>query len=101
MAGENEDLRAMVRLSRDTQDSLSGELADLKNRHGEVSALLLDTQEQLKKKRKMNTPVARATHLFPSLTGSNQHNPDSIASELESSLFSELSLDSGISTDRA
>ncbi|KAJ1531882.1 hypothetical protein ONE63_000530 [Megalurothrips usitatus] len=101
MSAENEELRALVRVSRDTQDSLSGELADLKTRHAEVSALLLDTQEQLKKKRKMSMPIARATQLYPSLTGNNQHNPDSIASELESSLFSELSLDSGISTDRA
>ncbi|KAK3908445.1 Trafficking kinesin-binding protein milt [Frankliniella fusca] len=101
MTAENEELKGLIRISRETQDSLSGELADLKTRHAEVSALLLDTQEQLKKKRKMSMPVARATQLFPSLTGINQHNPDSIASELESSLFSELSLDSGISSDRA
>ncbi|XP_034239410.1 trafficking kinesin-binding protein milt isoform X2 [Thrips palmi] len=101
LGAENEDLKNLIRISRETQDSLSGELAELKTRNAEVSTLLLDTQEQLKKKRKMSMPVARATQLFPSLTGMNQHNPDSIASELESSLFSELSLDSGISTDRA
>ena len=101
MAAENEELRGLVRFSRETQDSLSVELADLKAKHAEVSSLLLDTQEQLKRHRKKSMPIARATQLFPSLTGMNQHNPDSIASELESSLFSELSLDSGISTDRA
>lgn len=41
-------------------------------------------------------PTVRGGSLFPSMGAAPQ--PDSIASELESSLYSELSLDSGIST---
>jgi len=41
-------------------------------------------------------PTVRGGSLFPSMGAAPQ--PDSIASELESSLYSELSLDSGICT---
>lgn len=41
-------------------------------------------------------PTVRGGSLFPSMGAAPQ--PDSIASELESSLYSELSVDSGIST---
>lgn len=59
--------------------------------------MLAETQEQLKNQRKRAMPIARGG-LFPSLVAAPQ--PDSIACELESSLYSELSLDSGISGDR-
>lgn len=59
-------------------------------------SLLQEAQEALRKQRKKSAPVARGG-LFPSLhTAVPSHNPDSLASELECSLFSELSLDSGI-----
>lgn len=60
--------------------------------------LLAETQDQLRKQRKRGMPTVRGGSLFPSMGAVPQ--PDSIASELESSLYSELSLDSGISTDR-
>lgn len=63
-----------------------------------VVNLLAETQDQLRKQRKKGMPTVRGGSLFPSLGAAPQ--PDSIASELESSLYSELSLDSGISTDR-
>lgn len=63
-----------------------------------VVNLLAETQEQLRKQRKKGMPTVRGGSLFPSMGAAPQ--PDSIASELESSLYSELSLDSGISADR-
>jgi len=62
----------------------------------QVVNLLAETQEQLRKQRKRGMPTVRGGSLFPSMGAAPQ--PDSIASELESSLYSELSLDSGIST---
>ena len=43
-------------------------------------------------------PIVRGGSLYPSMVAAPQL--DSIASELESSLYSESSLDSGISADR-
>lgn len=63
-----------------------------------VVNLLAETQEQLRKQRKRGMPTVRGGSLFPSMGAAPQ--PDSIASELESSLYSELSVDSGISADR-
>jgi len=100
VAYENDELRGSLQISRETQDQLATEVLELKTRNSEVSALLVDTQEQLKRQRKKGVPTARGGLLFPSLSMSTHTNPDSIASELESSLFSELSLDSGISGDR-
>lgn len=56
--------------------------------------LLAETQEQLRKQRKRGMPTVRGGPLFPSMGAAPQ--PDSIASELESSLYSEFSVDSGI-----
>lgn len=75
---------------------ISCELADLKDRYAEVLSLLRDTQEQLRRQRRKGMPQARGG-LFSSLGCAT--NPDSIASELENSLYSELSLDSGIGAD--
>ncbi|XP_054277002.1 trafficking kinesin-binding protein milt isoform X2 [Macrosteles quadrilineatus] len=94
---ENEELVQMVNLARETQCELATELADLKERYTEVVNLLQEAQETLRKQRKKSQPQARGGLLFPSLHSSvSTHNPDSLASELECSLFSELSLDSGI-----
>lgn len=68
---------------------------EFKERYEEVMNLLQDAQEQLKKQRKKSMPSVRGG-LFSSLNIPG----DSLAAELESSIYSELSLDSGISTDR-
>lgn len=60
--------------------------------------LLDEAQEQLRKQRRRGMPTVRGGSLFPSMGAAPQ--PDSIASELEMSLYSENSIDSGISTDR-
>ncbi|RZF36700.1 hypothetical protein LSTR_LSTR010561 [Laodelphax striatellus] len=107
---ENEELSCLVTLSRGTQSELAGELVEVKERYQEVLSLLQEAQEGLKRQRKRGTPQARGGPLFPALHSSTatallpqpaatslllqQH--DSLQSELECSLFSELSLDSGI-----
>ncbi|KAK7870038.1 hypothetical protein R5R35_011998 [Gryllus longicercus] len=95
---ENEELSSTLNITRDNQNKLAMELAEFKDRYAEVMNLLRDTQEQLRRQRRKGLPTARGGSLFPSLNATA--NPDSIASELESSLYSELSLDSGISTDK-
>ncbi|KAJ9587677.1 hypothetical protein L9F63_018893, partial [Diploptera punctata] len=96
LTAENEELTSNLHITRDNQSQLASELADLKDRYAEVLNLLRDTQEQLRRQRKKGMPQARGG-LFSSLGPAP--NPDSIASELESSLYSELSLDSGIGAD--
>ncbi|XP_023716170.1 trafficking kinesin-binding protein milt isoform X5 [Cryptotermes secundus] len=96
LTAENDELSSNLHITRDNQRQLAGELADLKDRYAEVLSLLRDTQEQLRRQRRKGMPQARGG-LFSSL-GTTAH-PDSIASELESSLYSELSLDSGIGVD--
>lgn len=93
---ENEELSSNLHITRENQGQLAGELADLKDRYAEVLSLLRDTQEQLRRQRRKGMPQVRGG-LFSSLGPAT--NPDSIASELESSLYSELSLDSGIGAD--
>lgn len=87
----------MINIARETQCELAIELSDMKEKYAEVMNLLQEAQEGLRRQRKKMQPHARGGLLFPSLhTSLPMHNPDSIATELECSLFSELSLDSGI-----
>lgn len=90
-------------VTRDTQNELANELAELKDRYAEVLGLLQETQEALKKHNKKGIATVRGAGLFSSLQSSSlvsSHHADSLGTELECSLFSELSLDSGISSDR-
>ncbi|EZA48836.1 trafficking kinesin-binding protein milt isoform X2 [Ooceraea biroi] len=96
LMAEHDEVGATLVITRDNQNTLASELAEFKERYAEVVNLLAETQEQLRKQRKRGMPVVRGGSLFPSMGAAPQ--PDSIASELESSLYSELSLDSGIST---
>ncbi|KAK6626067.1 hypothetical protein RUM43_006371 [Polyplax serrata] len=94
---ENEDLINSLNITKDTQNKLAAELIEFKDRYEEVINLLQDAQEHLKNQRK-KTAVRGGCFSSLSMTGSQIHN--NLASELESSLHSELSLDSGIGTDR-
>ncbi|XP_043253897.1 trafficking kinesin-binding protein milt isoform X1 [Colletes gigas] len=98
LMAEHDEVGATLLITRDNQNTLASELAEFKDRYVEVVNLLAETQEQLRKQRKRGMPTVRGGSLFPSMGIAPQ--PDSIASELESSLYSELSLDSGISADR-
>lgn len=100
---ENEELTALLLVTRETQNELAIELTELKDRYAEVLGLLQETQEALKKQQKKSVPAVRGGGMFSSLHSTSMtssHNPDSLGNELECSLFSELSLDSGISSDR-
>ncbi|XP_044002306.1 trafficking kinesin-binding protein milt isoform X1 [Aphidius gifuensis] len=98
LVAEHDEIGTTLLITRENQNTLAGELVDFKERYQEVVNLLTETQEQLRKQRKKYMPTVRGGSLFPSICGVPQ--PDSIASELESSLYSELSLDSGIVSDR-
>lgn len=93
---ENEKLSSLLQITKETQSSLAVELGQSKDQYNEVIGLLRDTQEQLRRQRRRGMPTARGGALYPSLCNTGQ--PDSLQSEMETSLFSELSLDSGFST---
>ncbi|XP_011505955.1 PREDICTED: trafficking kinesin-binding protein milt isoform X2 [Ceratosolen solmsi marchali] len=98
LMSEHDDVSTNLVITKENQNALADELAKFKDRYSEVVNMLAETQEQLRDQRKRSMPVARGGALFPSLAAAPQ--PDSIALELESSLYSELSLDSGIISDR-
>ncbi|XP_008214417.1 trafficking kinesin-binding protein milt isoform X3 [Nasonia vitripennis] len=98
LMAEHDEVNTNLTITRENQNALADELAKFKDRYAEVVSMLSETQEQLRNQRKRSMPVARGGALFPSLMAAPQ--PDSIALELESSLYSESSLDSGISADR-
>lgn len=92
---ENDELSGLLQITKDNQGSLAVELSEFKARYYEVEALLRDAQDQLRKLRKKQMPAARIS-LFSSLGHSNTGAFDSLQSELEMSMHSELSTDSGI-----
>lgn len=92
----------MLMLARDTQNELASEIVEIKKQYEEVLAMLHECQTELKGYRDKNVPLARTGPMFTSLPpylNSNALNSHGHSS-LESSLFSELSLDSGICTGR-
>ncbi|XP_071445698.1 uncharacterized protein milt isoform X2 [Hetaerina americana] len=98
---ENEELTSLVMITKENQDRLTTELADFKERYGEVMCLLTEAQENLRKVRQKELPSALAgtRYLAPPITTHHSlqgQYGDSIALELESSLNYGLSLDSGI-----
>nr|XP_022917392.1 trafficking kinesin-binding protein milt isoform X1 [Onthophagus taurus] len=94
---ENDEMNSLLQITKDNQGSIAIELAEFKARYYEVEALLRDAQEQLRKLRKKQMPVARSA-LFSSL-GTSQAAFDSLQNELAMSMHSEYSMDSGISND--
>ncbi|XP_074031262.1 LOW QUALITY PROTEIN: trafficking kinesin-binding protein milt [Leptinotarsa decemlineata] len=95
LLSENAELDGLLQITKENQGSLAVELSEFKARYYEVEALLRDTQEQLRKMRKRQTPAARIS-MFSSLQSASGPY-DSLQSELEMSIHSELSADSGIS----
>ncbi|XP_044755678.1 trafficking kinesin-binding protein milt isoform X2 [Coccinella septempunctata] len=94
---ENEELSSLLQITKDNQGSLAIELSEFKARYYEVHNLLQDAQEQIRKLRKKQQPGARIS-FFSSLGASAGVAPfESLHNELEMSLHSELSADSGIS----
>lgn len=93
-------MNSLLQITKENQGSLAIELAEFKARYYEVEALLRDAQEQLRKLRRRQMPVARNS-IFPALGAHGQAPFDSLQSELEMSIHSELSTDSGISNSDA
>uniref|UniRef100_A0A182P5H1 Trafficking kinesin-binding protein milt n=1 Tax=Anopheles epiroticus TaxID=199890 RepID=A0A182P5H1_9DIPT len=99
LTSENEEASSLLCITKENQNLLAGELAEFKLRYQEVLNLLQETQEQLRRQRKRSQPLARSS-LIPGITGMPAA-PDSLQSELmETSLYSEHSLDSGIDSVR-
>lgn len=96
---ENEEQISRLSITEENQNLLASELAEFKARYQEVLSLLQETQEQLRNQRKRGQPMVRS-NFMPGL-GMGCAPVDSLQSELmESSLFSDNSLDSGIASDR-
>lgn len=107
---EHEQAIALLEITRDNQNSLAAELVEFKERYAEVLALLREAQEQARAARSRPAPLASLGRPAPSLTSrslagslmphvamaAGLHQHDSLQSELESSLYSDLSMDSGI-----
>lgn len=99
---DNDEMSSLLQITKDNQGTLAIELAEFKARYYEIEALLRDAQEQLRKARKRQMPVARSS-LFSSLAtpaavAGAQVPFDSLQNELEMSMHSEFSVDSGISS---
>ncbi|KAH8393560.1 hypothetical protein KR200_004578 [Drosophila serrata] len=102
---DNDEHLSLLHVTKENQNALALELVEFKQRYEEVLALLHSAQDQLKQQRKRSQPQARSSFLGGLGTsgtgvGGGLFQPDSLQSELmESSLYSENSLDSGISGD--
>ncbi|XP_022234743.2 trafficking kinesin-binding protein milt isoform X2 [Drosophila obscura] len=100
---DNDEHLSLLHVTKENQNALALELVEFKQRYEEVLALLHSAQDQLKQQRKRSQPQARSSFLgglgTSGAVGGLLH-PDSLHCELmESSLYSENSLDSGISGD--
>ncbi|XP_053623749.1 trafficking kinesin-binding protein milt isoform X2 [Plodia interpunctella] len=96
LTAEHEHTIRILEITRENQNALAAELADTKERYAEVAAHLAEAQEQLRQLRKRGEPGANVRGLMPSVAAAAGLLPASLHREMHSSVFSELSLDSGI-----
>jgi trafficking kinesin-binding protein 1 len=97
LISENDETISVLEITKENQNLLATELREYKEKYQETFALLQETQNMLREKRKRSQPMTRSSYVPGLPMGCN---PDSLQSELmESSLFSENSLDSGIHSD--
>ncbi|XP_052237343.1 trafficking kinesin-binding protein 1-like isoform X2 [Dreissena polymorpha] len=95
LTAENMDLHKTLEAAHDSQNYLTREIADLKEKNEELLALLEETQEELRKFRSRERPsVVRNGFMSSSLHNSTG---ESLASELENSLRSEVDYPKGYS----
>jgi len=88
---ENDDLTANLRVYQETQDELTTELVDLKDKYREVVELLRDANEEIKKSRKKTYPGMGRHNLsgmFSLPAMQRESGDDSLQAELHSSLRS-------------
>lgn len=98
LLSENEEVYVTLNITKENQNSLANELIELKTRYQETLAMLQETQTILKEKQRKSQPQSNRNSLFIPGVGTG-YNPESLRSEMESSMFSENSLDSGINSD--
>ncbi|XP_022820024.1 trafficking kinesin-binding protein milt isoform X3 [Spodoptera litura] len=90
---EHEHTLRILEITKENQNALAAELADTKERYMEVAAHLSEAQEQLRALRRRGEAVRG---LMPSVAAAAGLVPPSLHREMHSSIYSELSLDSGI-----
>lgn len=91
---------ANLSIANENQNSLASELCEFKARYQEVLSMLEETQKELRNQRKRAQPTIRSS-LIPGIAPLAYPLGESLHSELmESSQFSDNSLDSGIASDR-
>lgn len=100
LTAEYDDRTNRLRITTENQNDLAMELAESKARYQEVLSLLEETQKELRNQRKRQQPTVRSS-IIPGIASLAYPMGESLQSELmESSLFSDHSLDSGIASDR-
>jgi trafficking kinesin-binding protein 1 len=95
---ENDETTSILYITKENQNLLAQELTEFKQRYAEVTALLHETQEHLRKYVKKSQPSVRGS-LIPGAISYNFNNTNT--TYLNDSLHTELldSLDSGILSD--
>ncbi|KAJ2952839.1 hypothetical protein O0L34_g7205 [Tuta absoluta] len=93
LTAEHEHTLRILEITKENQNALAAELADAKERYAEIAAHLSEAQDQLRQLRKRGEPVRG---LMPSVAAAAGLLPASLHREMHSSVYSELSLDSGI-----
>lgn len=100
LTSEYDEQAFRLRITTENQNCLAMELAETKARYQEVLSLLEETQKELRNQRKRQQPTVRSS-IIPGIASLAYPPGESLQSELmESSLFSDHSLDSGIASER-
>lgn len=100
LTADYDDRTNQLRITTENQNAIAMELAESKARYQEVLSLLEETQKELRNQRKRQQPTVRSS-IIPGIASLAYPPGESLQSELmESSLFSDHSLDSGIASDR-
>lgn len=100
LAHDNSEQGSLLEITKENQNLLALELLEFKKRYQEVITLLEEAQQQLRKHQKKFHSHGRSSFMagLPGMPG--VPHPDSLQSELmDSSLYSENSIDSGIGRD--
>ncbi|XP_055845307.1 trafficking kinesin-binding protein milt isoform X1 [Episyrphus balteatus] len=99
LAHDNSEQGSLLEITKENQNLLALELLEFKKRYQEVITLLEEAQQQLRKHQKKLHSHGRSSFMA-GLPGMSGPHPDSLQSELmDSSLYSENSIDSGIVRD--
>ncbi|XP_052812866.1 trafficking kinesin-binding protein 1-like isoform X2 [Mya arenaria] len=95
LTAENMELQKTLEAAHDSQNYLSREIGDLKEKNEELLFHLEETQEELRKFRSRERPIAQRYPLMSPLLGAG--GGESLASELENSMRSEVDHPKGYS----